>query len=148
MFYFFRNKCCYKTYAVCHQAPCQLSSFLLQRNQVYLIAPWLLSPTMSGCLHFYVIQPRFHAISGLWCYRPLCRAVFISTQCRRGILRLCRKGYRPLCRAVFISTLLPRPERRLSPTMSGCLHFYPTPSEAQYLCGFQSLFLHVFFRIF
>ncbi len=31
---------------------------------------------------------------------------------------------------------------------SGGTHFYPTPPEAQYLCGFQSLFLQVFFRIF
>ena len=30
----------------------------------------------------------------------------------------------------------------------GRASFLPRPPEAQYLCGFQDLFLHVFFRIF
>ena len=32
--------------------------------------------------------------------------------------------------------------------IAGLPHFYPTPSESQCLCGFQRLFLQVFFRIF
>ena len=32
--------------------------------------------------------------------------------------------------------------------ISGGPHFYPTPLRAQYLCGSQSLFLQVIFRIF
>ena len=183
---------------------------------------------MSGCLHFYQDCSRLclpsqgpviahyvglssflHVKPGpgshpVTCYRPLCRAVFFSTQRPKGpATNVCMviahyvelssflllffsmlainlysviahyvglssfllpgngnksgdggwNGYRPLCRAVFFSTptIIVPEDKNLEAVIAhyvGLSSFLPHSSENQYLCGLQSLFLHVFFRIF
>ena len=86
------------------------------------------------------------------CVNALSGLYLISTNCIAARRRNITKRVNALSGLYLISTYR-RTSKKYNTTMCQCPlglipHFYGTPSKTQVLCGFQSLFLQVFIRIF